>query len=122
MNFLVIEDSKADSELLKRYISKRFPNAKVTVCNNFLNGAKSLYHKHHDAVFLDLNLPDNWGINSIKDIKKYAHTTPIVVTTGFANQTTIDEAMIAGASNVIEKRNLNSDLLARTIENHYMVG
>lgn len=122
MKCLVIEDSKADAELMKTFIKKSRPKSQTTICNNFISGAKNLYHNSYDVIFLDLNLPDNWGISSIKEIKKYARKTPIIVTTGFASKTTIDEAKKAGAALVFEKRELTTSTIANLIGEKEMVG
>lgn len=122
MRVLVIDDNKADAELLQNYIRKSFPTATITVCNNFLGGAKKLYRNRHDAIFLDLNLPDNWGISTVRDIKKYAKSAPIFVTTGVANHVTIEEALKAGAAEVREKKDLSTATVSRLVGNQSFVG
>lgn len=122
MRCLIIEDNPPDSELLKTYIKKSRPAAKITVCDNFIKGAKELYREKYDVIFLDLNLPDNWGISSIKELKKYAQNIPIIVTTSFTSKTTIEEAQKAGAAVIFEKRELSSVAISKLIGKQEMVG
>jgi two-component system cell cycle response regulator len=121
MKFLVIEDNSVDSDLLKRYILKKFPMAQITVCNKFMPGIKSLYHENHDAIFLDLNLPDNWGISTVRDIKKYSKKIPIFVTTGFTNPITNMEATKAGASTVMAKSDITAESIFSAVNAYHYV-
>jgi len=122
MKCLIIEDSKLDAEIMLNHIKKNRPYAKLTVCNRFIDGAKALHNDAYDVIFLDLNLPDNWGISSVRDIKKYAHLAPIIVTTGFTSKTTIEEAKNAGAALVFKKRDITSETIAGLMGSQEMVG
>lgn len=122
MKCLIIEDSAADIMLMKSYISRSRPNAKIVTCKDFISGAKHLYREAFDVIFLDLNLPDNWGINTITELKKYSRVAPIIVTTGIAGRATIEEAKKAGAALIFEKREINSETIAGLIGKQEMVG
>ena len=122
MRFLVIEDNKADTELLTRYIQKSFPTATVDACGKFMHGLKCLMHEKYDGIFLDLNLPDNWGISTVKELKPYTKGAPIYVTTGIAHWVTVEEAKKAGAADVKEKRALSTETITDMVGGMALVG
>lgn len=115
MKFLIIEDSKADTEILTRYIQKSFPTASVHACNNFNRGITCLVHEEYDYILLELNLPDNFGISTMRELKPYSRKTPVFVITGMAHDITIEEAIKAGASKVKEKRAMSSELIGEMV-------
>ena len=122
MRFLVIDDKKSDVDTLQGYLQKSFPMATIHCCNRFYTGAQCLQYDEYDAVFIDLNLPDNWGISTVKELKPYAKNVPIYVTTSIAHWVTVKEAIKAGAAAVEEKRNLSTDTILNMVGQMTLVG
>lgn len=113
--FLVVEDDIDVSFIMKRRLSSLFPKSHVEVAKTLLKGQKYLYENKADLIFLDLNLPDNMGASSVRDLKPYAKNTPIVVTTGLANELTIEEVLKAGASELVLKTDMDKDFLTNIL-------
>lgn len=117
LTLLVVEDNLEMGALMQSRLQKICPQATVAWEKTSLGGQRYLYHHKVNLVFLDLNLEDSYGISSVQEIKAYARKTPIVVFTGLANETTINEALKAGAKELILKTNITnqsiSDLIAK---------
>jgi response regulator of citrate/malate metabolism len=111
----VVEDDIDVSFIMKRRLSSLFPKSHIEVSKTLLGGQKYLYENKSDLIFLDLNLPDNMGASSVKDLKPYARNTPIVVTTGLANELTIEEVMKAGAAELVLKTDIDKDFLTKIL-------
>jgi response regulator of citrate/malate metabolism len=117
-HILVVEDHHDAGFIMKRRIESMHPDAHVEWARTSLSAQKYLYHNDVDLVFLDLNLEDSYGVESVKDIKPYSKRTPIVVTTGIANAITIEECMKAGATELLLKSNVSKEVLSETIQKH----
>ncbi|MGM0613590.1 MAG: ATP-binding protein, partial [Bacteroidota bacterium] len=65
---------------------------------------------------LDLGLPDSQGLESLEKLNQYCKSTPITVITGLDDEETGKRAIELGAQSYIEKNNLNSQLIATTIQ------
>lgn len=115
---LIVEDSYDAGFILKKRIEKLYPDAQVEWSQTSLGAQRFLYENDVDLVFLDLNLDDSYGVESVRDIKPYAKQTPIIVMTGIANQLTVEECLKAGAAELVLKINVSKEYLEATIKKH----
>ncbi|MBI5124054.1 MAG: diguanylate cyclase, partial [Candidatus Omnitrophica bacterium] len=113
---LLIEDSKADLELIKGML-KESPKDKfsVEVCSRLVKALERLVSDGIDIVLLDLTLPDSLGLDTFGRIHAHAPTVPIVVITSSADETQAIMAFQKGAQDYLIKGQINSDVLARSI-------
>lgn len=72
-------------------------------------------HGHFDVVLLDLSLPDSRGLDSLIALKPFAAALPIVVLTGFDDETLATGAMQLGAQDYLVKGQVTGSLLVRSI-------
>jgi len=56
-----------------------------------------------DLVFLDLTMPGMGGLNALRELRRRRPELPVVVVTADIQKATIQEAMDAGASEVLPK-------------------
>lgn len=68
-----------------------------------------------DVILLDLTLPDSQGLASLKPLNAYAPSIPIVVLTNTNDDELAIEAVRQGAQDYLVKRQVNADLLVRSL-------
>ncbi|GEM_PF-1890310 len=117
---LVIEDDPDISFIMKRRLSSIRPDDKILIAKSIFAGVTMFQEKAVDFIFLDLNLPDSFGISSVRDIRKYNKNVPIIVTTGLANELTIEEALKHGAQELVLKSQITKEYLEEAL-NKYLV-
>lgn len=100
---LIVEDNMEDIFTMQRILKKVSPKSSVEVTKTMRQTYNILKEKRFDIIFLDLNLPDGYGISTVKETRNLDRNAVIVVTTGMANDITIQEAKKAGAAAVFLK-------------------
>ncbi len=100
-NILVVDDDRLICWGLERLISAR--NFHVTTVNNGKDAIFEIYNVPYNSVFLDVNLPDISGIDVLKEIKKVAPETKVVVMTADDLDDYRQEALNGGAAQLIRK-------------------
>ena len=68
-----------------------------------------------DAVLLDLSLPDCWGLETIRRLRREAAAVPIVVLTGLNDEEIAMRAVEEGAQDYLFKGQADGHLLARSL-------
>jgi two-component system sensor histidine kinase UhpB len=68
-----------------------------------------------DVVLLDLNLPDGFGVDCVKEVRALARTVPIVVLTGMEDDELALACVAAGAQDYLAKNELRPQTLRRAI-------
>jgi polar amino acid transport system substrate-binding protein len=116
IRLLLIEDDAADAKLLRRMLLDRaaaqFEIEHVVYLEEALNRLKS---GNIDAILLDLSLPDSQGLEGFYDIHKTNPSVPLLVLTGFDDETMALEAVRAGAQDYLVKGKVNSTWLQRAV-------
>jgi two-component system cell cycle response regulator len=120
INILLIEDNPADARLIKEMLEDD-GGCSFTVENVKLlsNGLKCLKEKKFDVLLLDLGLPDSTGNETIRSVLNLKSGVPIVVLTGYADETLGIEAVKEGAQDYLVKGRVDRQLLMRSI--HYAI-
>ncbi len=103
---LVIEDTMSEAFLLKKYVENLASKAIVDHVITLVGAHKKCSEKKYDLIFLDLNLPDGYGPNSITDLKKFSGDAPVIVATGFLADLTMEESLCKGAKHIFSKNQL----------------
>ncbi|MEA5515670.1 hybrid sensor histidine kinase/response regulator [Nodularia sp. UHCC 0506] len=113
---LLIEDSLPEARLLLEFLrqadSKEFRLTHVKRLNEALN---ALTRESYDVILLDLTLPDSQGLSSLPVLMNHASSTPIVVLTNTNDEDLAIEAVRQGAQDYLVKRQVNVDVLVRSI-------
>lgn len=115
---LIVEDDNADMELFKAHLKKINMSHEVIFCKKYREAVEYLKDGNTAIMFLDFNLPDNWGISTVRDTHKYFKNTPIIGMTSIANDLTINEAKKAGAKDVLIKAHMTPDIIEKRIANY----
>lgn len=113
---LLVEDNIGDVVLFKDLISQiKNYNIILTHAETMYDAYRYIEKESFDVIFLDLNLPDDYGISSVRTIKKKCGATKVVVLTGLAGDITYEEAEKAGASYLFVKSHLNPQIIENTL-------
>lgn len=117
---LLVEDNPGDVRLLREIlgevISTQFELVHVERLGEAL---EQLDQEHFDVVLLDLSLPDTQGFDTFVKVHKQAPGVPIMVLTGFDDETLAIRAVREGAQDYLVKGQIDSNLLVRAM--HYAV-
>jgi diguanylate cyclase (GGDEF)-like protein/PAS domain S-box-containing protein len=81
------------------------------------SGVKRLAHKGVWAIFLNLDLPDSRGVQTLDRLLLVASTAPIVVLGGVHDEATCKEAMLRGAQDYLLEGHIDSYAFVRSIRN-----
>lgn len=121
---LLIEDSEIDAKLIKAYLrdaprheeNDASPIAfDLTVKNSLSSGQEFLSTSDVDAVLLDLNLPDSFGLDTFFNIYKNKPKIPILILTGLSDRDLAVRAVREGAGDFLVKGEVDDRLLRRSI-------
>ncbi|WP_413560940.1 response regulator [Bdellovibrio sp. HCB209] len=116
LNILLIEDNDEHAEIIKRHVG-RIESMTVHVTRESLlaKGIQALTEKKFDAILLDLHLPDSDFMETLPKITKAASEVPIIVLSALDDRDSTIKAAQEGASDFLNKAQLSSEILARTI-------
>lgn len=113
MKVLLVEDNHADARLFAELVSEVSGKPfKLTRAETFAAAAPHI--RGHDVVFLDLSLPDAFGVETVTRMVQLAGGIPIVVLTGNDDDRVAVEAMKAGAQDYLFKAEISPSLIARS--------
>uniref|UniRef100_UPI0025B49963 hybrid sensor histidine kinase/response regulator n=1 Tax=Trichocoleus desertorum TaxID=1481672 RepID=UPI0025B49963 len=113
---LLIEDNLAEARLLQEIL--RVPKFKQFSLLHVKRLAEALVHLQQnsfDAILLDLTLPDSQGLASLPPLLDQAPNLPIVVLTNTNDDDLAIAAVRQGAEDYLVKRQVNAELLARSL-------
>jgi len=101
---LYIEDNGSNRELLERLITYR-PTVSLTAVNNGIEGVAAAHDLHPDVILLDLHLPDIWGDEVIRRLKREPTTAdiPVIMLSADATPKQIDKLLALGAAAYLTK-------------------
>ena len=112
---LLVEDNAGDRRLLEEFLADA-PLLEVTLSHaTRLGGALQLLgEEEFDLVFLDLLLPDGYGVDSLVRLRAIAPSVKIVVLTGIDDVLLATRALREGAADYLVKGRFNGATLVET--------
>lgn len=121
MHILLIEDNRAEAELLREQVAEEGdPGAygidgpvRFTEARTLDAGLDCLARGSFDLVLSDLTLPDSTGLDTVAALLDAAPALPLVVLTGNEARGLGREAVQRGAEDFLIKRQVTADLLLR---------
>lgn len=117
VSILHIEDDRIDAEWAQRALSDyKAINFKVEWVDTLLAAKNALSKKEFDLIVLDLNLPDGFGLDLFKDIKRVAGNAAIVLFTGtIEEKVAAVEALDIGAQDYLSKDDTDQTTFIKSI-------
>ncbi|MEH2205421.1 MAG: hybrid sensor histidine kinase/response regulator [Nostoc sp.] len=116
VKILLIEDNLASARLLQEFLTQAQSQDFTLVHVMRLGEAlQELSQCNYDVILLDLTLPDSQGLSSLPPLIDRAPSTPIVVLTNTNDEELAIEAVRQGAQDYLVKRQVNVDVLVRSL-------
>jgi len=113
---LVVEDSEADQEWIRRSLAKSRSRTIETVFARSLDEAThKLRNGVYDGMFLDLGLPDSHALFTVTHIRSNFPEIPVVVLSGTDDESITISAMRSGAQEYLVKSEETRHLLERAL-------
>jgi len=100
-NILIIEDDEVFSELLVMHLEDK--NHQPQVAHTLEQARKLVADNIPDAILLDQQLPDGFGIDILKEVTEHSPHPPVIMITGVSDNTLAIQAMRLGAYDFIRK-------------------
>lgn len=98
---LVVDDEKIIRETIKDELMEA--GYDVVEAHNGLEGIRQFKNGAIDLVISDLVMDEMDGLGVLKEIKKISPNTPVIIITGYPSPKVAKEALILGASDIINK-------------------
>ncbi|MBP6960359.1 MAG: diguanylate cyclase, partial [Thermotogae bacterium] len=113
---LLVEDSLIDEKIITKMLSSsKDPIVNVSVCQTLQTAFLYLSEHPIDLVFLDLSLPDSYGIDTYINLKHHFPDIPVIILTGMENENASIKAIQHGAQDYLIKKEITSSLLVRSM-------
>jgi signal transduction histidine kinase len=126
LQVLLVEDNAGDARLLREMLRKEKPGSfNLTHLQRISDAEMHLANGGVDIVLLDMGLPDEHGLDSVRRARTAGPDVPIIVLTGMDDEVLAAEAMKEGAQDYLIKGQIENRALPRVlrhaIERHRMV-
>ncbi|MEH1938154.1 MAG: hybrid sensor histidine kinase/response regulator [Nostoc sp.] len=116
VKILLIEDNLAEAKLLQEFLMQAQSQEFTLVHVKRLGEAlQELTQCNYDVILLDLTLPDSEGLSSLPPLIGQAPSVAIVVLTNTNDEELAIEAVRQGAQDYLVKRQVNPDVLVRSL-------
>lgn len=115
---LLVEDDSDDTLLIRETLSEIDPSQlrlKIESTETLEAGLDRIAQGGIDVVLLDLTLPDSQGLETFVRIHSSAPAVPIIILTGYNNETFALDAVRQGAQDYLVKGSVNARMLTRVI-------
>ncbi len=112
VRILLIEDDPDDAELVVSLLEEVDVATEVAHDRLLTLGLRRLESEQFDLVLLDLSLPDSWGMDTLRRLRKPFPGLPIVLMTGARMAEIAEEAEREGAAACLFKQELDASRLA----------
>ncbi len=111
LSILLIEDDPEDADLFLAVLEESEVSAKVHREGLLSLGLRRLQSESFDLVFLDLSLPDSWGMKTLHRLQEASPDVPVVVMTGATMDGVAESAREEGVAACLFKHDLNAATL-----------
>ncbi|RUM91165.1 MAG: sigma-54-dependent Fis family transcriptional regulator [Thermovibrio sp.] len=101
MRALILEDEVNLREILKMLVGEF--GYEISEAGSLKEAFSKIDEKIYDLILVDLRLPDGFGMEVVRNVKKEQLETEIIIITAFATTETIKEAFELGVYDYIEK-------------------
>jgi CheY-like chemotaxis protein len=122
LKILLVEDNKSDAMLIQEMLSEATRDSVYhaqyeLIRKEFLrNAIDYLVENKVDVILLDLSLPDSKGQDTVRKMLETEKNTPVIVLTGLDDETITMQALQNGVQDYINKNQVDSILLVRSIK------
>jgi DNA-binding NarL/FixJ family response regulator len=112
ISLVIVDDHTFMRDLMARTIARQRTRYAVVAAVGTAAEAKTACGKYQpDLLILDINLPDQNGIDALPDLKRIAPSTRVLLCTGFPTDDRIADLASSGAYGFVEKTNTWDEFL-----------
>lgn len=117
-DILIVEDNPGDARLIQEMLTEELvrDGFSIRFADSLAGALKLLQAADADVVFLDLSLPDSFGLETLYRVQSQAPALPIIVLTGNEDQQLALAAVKAGAQDYLNKNEMTGGLLVKTLQ------
>ena len=116
IKILLVEDNASDAHLFRELVRNSTASGlKMEHVTCLKSALEQISNDHFDVVLLDLTLPDEGGLATVKRMHAGAPNVPIVVLTGLEDEDMAGKSLRAGAQDYLVKGSVDGDLLVRSM-------
>jgi DNA-binding NarL/FixJ family response regulator len=113
---LLIEDNPGDARLVHEALSEsKNLLVKLIVADNLSRGLKYIAAEGVDVILLDLNLPDSQGLQTFRQVNKFALNRPVIIMSILSDKELIYQALKEGAQAYLIKGEIQNEALIRAM-------
>lgn len=109
-DLLIVDDERRFADMLAKRLNLRGCNCEV--CYSGREALNILQRKNFFLVILDLHLPDLYGSEVLREIKKISAKTPVIILTAHGTEKDRQECMKIGAFDFMQKPLVIEKLMA----------
>ncbi|HEY6900375.1 MAG TPA: response regulator [Puia sp.] len=116
LTILVVEDNPGDLFLLEEFLRGTDLDIREMKHVVSLSEAKKMLNQQPiDLLFLDLSLPDSFGLDTYTGLQAYTQRIPVILLTGLSDTKLAMQALVMGAQDYLVKGEFDEQLLSRAI-------
>jgi PAS domain S-box-containing protein len=116
IKLLMIEDNPGDARLIREMLTDASSvQFQLKIADRLSQGLDFLAAEAFDALLLDLSLPDSQGLETIVKVHTASKHIPIVVLTGYDDETVGIAAVQEGAQDYLVKGQVDTHLIVRAL-------
>ena len=113
---LLVEDNRGDRDLMREHLSAIHDfDLTIDDAGTLQDAIMMVGGQHYDSLIIDLNLPDSFGLDTLKAMRRACPDTPIVVLSSDARRSLHDDVLRAGAQDILNKNATDTELMARAM-------
>ncbi len=112
---LLIEDDPNDVILISAMLAEADKNFRLEIVNSMADGLERISRGGVDVIILDMNLPDSTGPKTLDYVLDKTDDVPVIVITGFSDETFAMETVRRGAQDYLVKGEIETRILKRSI-------
>jgi len=114
---LLVEDSASDAVLIKKALTKAMlGNCRIRHEQTLEAALKALGEEEYEVALLDLSLPDSTEFDGLSSIQNLAPALPVVILTGYADESMAMQAVERGAQDYLFKDKADGQSVLRAMQ------
>jgi signal transduction histidine kinase len=116
MKILLVEDNRGDARLIQEMLEEVDAGEfELAYVESLAQALKHFDETTVDVILLDLSLPDSHGLDTFLKINNRVPAIPVVVLSGYGDETFAVEAVRRGAQDYLTKGQTDSSALVRAL-------
>ncbi len=106
LTVVVADDSSAIRLLARNALAPRKGFAVVAEASDGAEALRLVDHHQPDCVVLDVEMPGMGGFDALAELQRRSPEIPVIMLSGFSNETVLERAMTGGAAALLHKDQL----------------